>query len=172
MLGYNHMAQLKNMIVTPDLINNMPDIFIYTDINHLRADMPKSDQSIINKIIYRKKNKSLSQIQSIEQLEVILGTTQLKDTPDCLRSESALQKHDNRTRVDNYLRSKADILASKQLMVLDAITPDAVDRAKLGDVAMLFDKLNMHERLQRGESTSNISMIASLVDKRAEDSLH
>jgi hypothetical protein len=172
MLGYNHMAQLKNCIITKDLINNIPDITPYRDIQHLIAEMPKSDKSILNKIIYRKKNKSLSQITSLDQLENIIGTTRLSDTPDCLRSESALLQQDNRLRVDNYISSKADILASKQLMVLDAITPDAVDRAKLGDVAMLFDKLNMHERLQRGESTSNISMIASLVDKRAEDSLH
>lgn len=84
------------------------------------------------------------------------------------------------TDVDIYKAQRADIHAGIQLKALDVqerilatITDGVLEAAKLTEKAMLLNSLNNvfgtcfdKERLERGESTSNISVLSRVIDSR------
>jgi hypothetical protein len=64
----------------------------------------------------------------------------------------------NQEHVENFKKHRADILAGLQGRLLQSITPADIKKAPLGSkvlaVAQLYDK----ERLERGQSTTNIDV--------------
>ena len=66
--------------------------------------------------------------------------------------------------VKAYKEQRADILSAQQLRVISAITDSDIKKASLRDkviaAATLYDK----ERLERGQSTGNISVLFQVAD--------
>ena len=60
--------------------------------------------------------------------------------------------------VETFKEHRADILAIKQIEVLQGMTAADIKKAGLRDKVVAFGILHDHERLERGQSTDNISM--------------
>lgn len=52
---------------------------------------------------------------------------------------------------------RSDLMAKKQKEVLDALTPNKLAAAEVKDLAFLYDKLFINERLEEEKSTVNIA---------------
>jgi hypothetical protein len=59
--------------------------------------------------------------------------------------------------VRSYMARKADLFAWKQQQIIEGMTPDKIQAASLRDQATAFNVLLNAERLERGQSTSNVS---------------
>ena len=58
----------------------------------------------------------------------------------------------------NFKKNKADILSSKQAQVLNCINNETLKKASAYQLAGMFGILYDKERLERGESTQNVSV--------------
>jgi ATP-dependent protease HslVU (ClpYQ) ATPase subunit len=67
-------------------------------------------------------------------------------------------------KVNTYKKLKADILAGTQGRIIEAITDEDLTKAGLRDKAIAFGVLYDKERLERGQSTQNISL-ANVVER-------
>jgi hypothetical protein len=68
--------------------------------------------------------------------------------------------------VESYRKNRADIFASKQRLILDKLDEDAA--AKMMDkqpsaAALWFNSLFNNERLERGQSTENVSVLVNAI---------
>lgn len=63
-----------------------------------------------------------------------------------------------------YKAQKADLLAFRQSQLLEAMSPEKIMGASLRDQATTFNILHNAERLERGQSTNNLSW-AGLTDE-------
>lgn len=70
--------------------------------------------------------------------------------------------------LEDYKKNRADILAEKQREVLAALCPADIKKASGKDKAMIYGIFYDKERLERGESTSNLAGIVKVL--RAADS--
>lgn len=60
--------------------------------------------------------------------------------------------------VEDYRKVKSEILDSASLAVLkEIVNPDKIQAGDIRALACSYDILNKHSRLERGESTSNVS---------------
>lgn len=59
--------------------------------------------------------------------------------------------------LETYKAQKADLLAFRQNQILEAMTPEKILGASLRDQATTFNILHNAERLERGQSTNNLS---------------
>lgn len=77
--------------------------------------------------------------------------------------------------IKNWRRTRADLLSVKQSQMLEAMTPEKMERASVRDLAGAMVGLHGIERLERGQSTSNIDLaetLGSIADlTRAENEL-
>jgi transposase len=67
-------------------------------------------------------------------------------------------------KVNTYKKLKADILAGTQGRIIEAISDEDLTKAGLRDKAIAFGVLYDKERLERGQSTQNISL-ANVVER-------
>jgi hypothetical protein len=63
---------------------------------------------------------------------------------------------------------RADILAGKQATVLQKLTPEDIEKASPRDKTIMFGVLYDKERLERGQSTSNTSLLFQVVKEACE----
>ena len=66
-------------------------------------------------------------------------------------------------RLKAYKDYRADILAYYQTLLLNALTPSEINKMAPRDRVLAFGVLYDKERLERGQSTSNISAITSII---------
>ena len=67
--------------------------------------------------------------------------------------------------VEIWKKRKADILAGKQAAVLSLLTQDDIKKASPKDKVVMFGILNDKERLERGQSTSNVSVLFRVAEE-------
>ena len=65
--------------------------------------------------------------------------------------------------LENFKKNRADILAEKQRMIVEAITPEVIQKASLGTLALAKCQLYDKERLERGLSTGNLSVFGHII---------
>jgi predicted transcriptional regulator len=66
-------------------------------------------------------------------------------------------------RIDNHKKYRADILTDLQMKVLDNFTPDKINECTVPQSAVVYGILYDKERIERGLSTSNLS-IAGVIE--------
>lgn len=64
---------------------------------------------------------------------------------------------------------RADILASRQLQILENLTDEKLAKASARDLAIVFGTLYDKERLERGESTQNTSIFQHVIEAACTD---
>jgi hypothetical protein len=64
-----------------------------------------------------------------------------------------------------FVDNRNAIVKSKQQLVLGALTPDKVNNASLRDLAVAYGILLDKDRLESGESTSNIASWTTVVQQ-------
>lgn len=79
----------------------------------------------------------------------------------------------NRKLVEYYRRNRADLLAYDQIVYRSHITPEKLEKTSARDLEIMRGVTYDKERLERGESTENVSVIyQAIVDlqkRRAKD---
>ena len=119
-----------------------------------------SNKNIPLEKILELRNKNLSHSQIAE----LLGC----DTSNVTRRLAPYRETIN--NLDRFRNHKADILAIHQQRLLSGITAAKLKSAPLGALTLSFAQLYDKERLERGQSTENIS-IKSIVDSLDKDRL-
>ena len=67
--------------------------------------------------------------------------------------------------LEAFKQHRADILAGRQMECLQLLTADDIKKASPRDKAIIFGTLYDKERLERGQSTSNVSLLSRLIDE-------
>jgi hypothetical protein len=95
-----------------------------------------------------------------------LTHTQIASLEDCERStvSRVLAKYGiEQQEVEDYKQHRADIFGGLQKRILKSITDEDIKKAPVGSrilaVAQLYDK----ERLERGQSTENVSLLVGAI---------
>lgn len=60
----------------------------------------------------------------------------------------------------DYKKNKADVLSHIQMQIIEALDSGKISKASLRDLAMSWNIFNNAERLERGESTTNVQLSA------------
>ncbi len=119
-----------------DIINSLPDLSMYRNKN-----IP------IEKLIdLRKKGLSYQQVASIVGCSKINVLNRLK---------AYCNDIDN---LESFKNNRADILAIKQSRLVNSITEAAINKMPVRDRVVSFGILYDKERLERGQSTDNLSI--------------
>jgi len=73
--------------------------------------------------------------------------------------------------LEKFKRNRADIFAHKQRQILDAITPAKMEGAAINTLAVSLGIMYDKERLERGQSTANVSYKGTLeaVDAKMQE---
>ena len=71
----------------------------------------------------------------------------------------------NKVELDQWVDSRNAIVKSKQKIVLDALTQEKANKATFKDLAVAYGILLDKDRLESGESTSNIASWTHLVSQ-------
>ena len=66
-------------------------------------------------------------------------------------------------RIDSHKKYRADILTDLQIKVLDNFTPDKIKECTVPQSAVVYGILYDKERIERGQSTTNLS-IAGVIE--------
>lgn len=72
------------------------------------------------------------------------------------------------SRVKAFREARADILAAKQMDILENVTADKMDKAGLKELASAFAVLHDHERLELGQSTTNVDNSVMVLIKEVQ----
>ena len=67
-------------------------------------------------------------------------------------------------KLKSFKENRADILALKQSVCLDNLTAEKAEKSSNRDLAVTFGILYEKERLDRGESTANVSVLSKRLD--------
>jgi hypothetical protein len=70
--------------------------------------------------------------------------------------------------VEKFKEKRADILASHQFQVLENLGPEKLKKAGVRELSVMFGILYDKERLERGQSTANISTYAHILREEGE----
>jgi len=71
----------------------------------------------------------------------------------------------NKTELDTFVENRNSIVKSKQQLVLDALTQEKANKSTFKDLAVAYGILLDKDRLESGESTSNIASWTHLVSQ-------
>jgi hypothetical protein len=123
---------------------------------------PKPVRRRNNRVTEEKKQK----IKTLAENNPTLTHQQIATLEDSKRStvtkillDYGIEKH----KLDDYKGNRADILAGLQTRIIDSITNEDIKKAPVGSrilaVAQLIDK----ERLERGQSTENVSLLVGAI---------
>jgi hypothetical protein len=74
--------------------------------------------------------------------------------------------------VEAFRAARANVLADLQIDVVDAIRQQDLSRAPCKDLALMLSTLHNLERLERGQSTSNVDIIAASIDRISRRAIH
>jgi hypothetical protein len=71
--------------------------------------------------------------------------------------------------VETFKKNRGDLLAAKQSQLLTALTPEKIDKMAGRDLVVSLGILQDKERLEKNQSTNNVSMFARIVMAACED---
>ena len=71
----------------------------------------------------------------------------------------------NKTELDTFVENRNSIVKDKQKIVLDALTKEKANKSSFKDLAVAYGILLDKDRLESGESTSNIASWTHLVSE-------
>ena len=74
----------------------------------------------------------------------------------------------NKQEIDMFVENRVDIVRSKQKQILDALTPDKLEKAAARDLMVGYGILLDKDRLESGQSTQNISAWTMIVNKASK----
>ena len=89
---------------------------------------------------------------TLKQISVILGCSEA-NVHKRLKGFAPTQ-----VKIDRYKRHRADLLALTQAQIHDSITPSVINESTLLQRATTLKIFNEAERLERGQSTSNVDI--------------
>lgn len=95
-----------------------------------------------------------------------LSTVAIGKLVDCTHSNviRVLKRYNiERNIVEQWKENRGDILAGIQEKVAMSITPADIEKAGLRDRAVVLGILHDHERLERGQSTQNVTHLHAVV---------
>lgn len=105
------------------------------------------------------RNKNLT----LEQIGKIVGCTKQTVSQRLKEYQPTFEK------IEHLKKNRADVLTLKQSEILNSLTLSEIQKASPQVKGMLFGILYDKERLERGQSSNNISVLANLVHKAHED---
>lgn len=70
---------------------------------------------------------------------------------------------ENKQALDKFKKDRADILADKQRQILDAVTDEKIEKATAYQLTGMFSLLYDKERLERGMSTDNVTLVQRII---------
>lgn len=131
-----------------------------TAIDIINPDKPDTaPKGIPIETILELRNKNLT----LEQIGKIVGCTKQTVSQRLKDYEPTFQK------IEHLKKHRADILTLKQGEILNALTEDEIKKASPQVKGMLFGILYDKERLERGQSTENISVFSRVVEAADSD---
>lgn len=113
------------------------------------------------------KNKYIPADRILELHEKGLSNSEIARVLGCDKSNITrrLQKLlPEEARKREYLRNRADVFASVQRRILESVTEADIKKASLKDRVISVGILYEKERLERGQSTSNIHVLGEIYD--------
>jgi transposase len=123
-----------------------------------RRGRPSKGESIALRkqiIILGKNTKNLPMREIADQVGVSINTV-----------SDVLAKYGiNKLDLDTFVDSRNAIVKSKQQVALDALTPEKASKASFKDLAIAYGVLLDKDRLESGESTSNVASWSMIVQK-------
>ena len=96
---------------------------------------------------------------SIRKIAEVAGVA--KSTAQQYLTKYGINKHD----LDMFVDNRIDIVRSKQQMILDALTPAVVSKAPMRDLAVAYGILLDKDRLESGQSTSNVASWTAVIQR-------
>ena len=69
----------------------------------------------------------------------------------------------DKAELDMFVENRVDIVRSKQQQILDALTPDKLEKAAARDLMVGYGILLDKDRLESGQSTSNVASWTNVV---------
>ncbi|GFO60963.1 hypothetical protein GMST_32880 [Geomonas silvestris] len=96
----------------------------------------------------------------------------IADHFDCSKSAviQRLKPYVSELEVDTetYIKNRAGIIANRQAAVLAELTSEKLQKAGAKDLAIVFGTLYDKERLERGQSTANVGVMAKMIREACE----
>lgn len=121
---------------------------------------PRADQMIpLDKLIVLRE-KGLSYVQIGKILGCTAANVKIRLNALGMTLESDV--------VEKFKEKRADILASHQFQVLENLGPEKLKKAGVRELSVMFGILYDKERLERGQSTANISTYAHILREEGE----
>lgn len=77
--------------------------------------------------------------------------------------------HDIEINLDTFKEKRADLMAHAQARTLALLTNEDIQKASARDKVIIFGTLYDKERLERGQSTSNISVLTRAIEDAWND---
>ena len=71
----------------------------------------------------------------------------------------------NKQDIDMFVENRVDIVRSKQQQILDALTPDKLEKAAARDLMVGYGILLDKDRLESGQSTANVASWTHVVQQ-------
>jgi hypothetical protein len=108
------------------------------------------------------KNPRSRKIVELKTQHPELSTTQIGKLVDCshVNVVKVLQRYGiAQQEVNDYKSNRADIIAGLQSRLLSSVTDEDIKKAPLGSRVLAAAQLYDKERLERGQSTENITQI-------------
>lgn len=114
--------------------------------------------------------KNTSAVKLLNQMALCPGITQTQLAKAVNVSKQAvsqmLQRYGiNANLLESFKTNRADIMAGLQETVAASLTEDDIKKASVRDRTILFGTLYDKERLERGQSTSNQSLLFRIVEE-------
>lgn len=156
------MITIKNM--DNGATDNLPVSTTITPPITSIGQLSKAELSAVNRHLWRKFKRL--PLNDAEILQVHNQLVSLGSAP----TRSELTTPPDSARIIEFKHNRADILASKQLQILDAITPDLLANSDLKSLATTFKELANQERLEQGKATS-IQGVWAMVVGRSDNKL-
>lgn len=96
-----------------------------------------------------------------EEIGTLLGCTK---SNICQRLKPYLNEIQG---LDNYKKHRADVIAIKGRKILNSLTDEDIQKTPAGQRVMMYGILYDKERLERGQSTTNLDIVADIIAVQA-----
>ena len=132
--------------------------------------MSEDHESLPDTTKHRAKGVSWEAVLELKQKG--LSHAQIGTLLDCSRQNVdylVKQYGEGLALVESYKKNRGDLLASKQCQLLTALTPEKIDKMAGRDLVVSLGILQDKERLEKNQSTTNVSLFARIVMAACED---
>ena len=137
----------------------------YTVEDILRMELPALEEAKLKARTKGERSMINRRIHALSRNIEVLSDGKVAPVVDVVRIEEA--RNLACMDIGDWKKNKADVLSGEQKKVLVALGHQELADAPVKDLALLFKTLYEAERLERGQSTSNVAIFAKMVDKVA-----